>query len=473
MKNFISGLLIMLVLSGCATVGPDYVRPEISAPAHWNNESDHTSSVESGDFKLLARWWSTFNDPELTGLIERAIRSNPDLRQAVSRVREARARKGISRAELFPAIDASVSAQRSKNSKATGSGKETDSYSAGFDASWELDLFGGKRRSVEAAVADLQASHEDLRDILVSLLAEVAQNYVEVRTYQARLKVAEENLTSQSETYQLANWRYEAGLSDELAVQQARYNLESTRSQIPTLRTGLEEAMNRIALLLGEQPGKVHGELEKPANIPSTPSKVVIGVPADVLRQRPDVRRTERELAAQTARVGEAIADLYPKFTLTGSIGLEAFSFGKLFSLSSRTFNGASGITLPIFNAGSVRQHIEVQSALQEQALIKYEASILAALEDVENALAACADEQQRRQSLSAASEAARQAAELAQQKYEAGLIDFTDVLDAQRSVLSFQDQLAQSNGTVATNLITLYKALGGGWTSLYPEEEK
>ena len=345
MKKIISGLLIMIVLLGCAAAGPDYVRPDLSAPAHWNNDSSGTSSAENTDTGLLAEWWSAFHDPELTSLIERAIRSNPDLRQAVSRVREARARKGISRAELFPAIDASGSAQRSKSSKATGSGKETDSYSAGFNASWELDLFGGKRRSVEAAVADLQASHEDLRDILVSLLAEVAQNYVEVRTYQARLKVAEENLTSQSETYQLANWRYEAGLSDELAVQQARYNLESTRSQIPTLRTGLEEAMNRIALLLGEQPGKVHGELEKPANIPSPPSKAVIGVPADVLRQRPDVRRTERRASRSDSQGRRShsrpLSQVYPG----RAIGLEAFSFGKLFSLSSRTLTALPEIS--------------------------------------------------------------------------------------------------------------------------------
>ena len=322
---------------------------------------------------------------------------------------------------------------------------------------------------MEAAEADLEASQEDLRDVLVSLLAEVALNYVEVRTYQARLAVAEENLEAQDETYQLTQWRYQAGLSDELAVQQARYNLESTRSQIPTLRTGLEEAMNRIAVLLGEQPGKVHEELKKPVPIPVAPLKVAVGVPADVLRRRPDVRRAERELAAQTARIGVATADLYPKLSLSGSIGLEALSLNDLFSSATKTVSGGSQITWPIFNGGAIRQNIEVQSALQEQALIAYEAAVLSALEEVENALVAYAEEQGRRDALREAEEAAQKAVELAQQKYQAGLTDFNNVLEAQRSLLTFQDQLAQSEGTVTSNLVRLYKALGGGWKSMAP----
>ncbi len=225
----------------------------------------------------------------------------------------------------------------------------------------------------------------------------MALNYVEVRTFQARLTVAEANLEAQNETYQLTLWRYQAGLSDELAVQQARYNLENTRSQIPTLRTGLEEAMNRIAVLLGEQPGKVHGDLEKREPIPVPPLEIAVGVPADMLRRRPDVRRAERELAAQTARVGVATADLYPKLTLSGSIGLEALSLSNLSSSGSWTLSGGPRITWAIFKAGAIRQNIEVQSALQEQALIKYEAAVLSALEEVENALVAYAEEQHRR----------------------------------------------------------------------------
>ena len=260
-------------------------------------------------------------------------------------------------------------------------------------------------------------------------------------------------------------------MSDEVAVQQARYNLESTRSQIPTLRTGLEESMNRIAVLLGEQPGKAQEELKQPGTILSVPLEVAVGVPADVLRRRPDIRRAERQLAAQTARIGVATADLYPKFTLSGSIGLEAISY--LSSSGIWTLSSGPGITWAIFKAGAIRQNIEVQSALQEQYLIAYEAAVLSALEDVENALVAYAEEQQRRQSLVAATQAAQKAVDLTQHKYQAGLTDFNNVLEAQRSLLTFQDQLAQSNGTVTSNLVRLYKALGGGWTSMAPDEKK
>ncbi len=460
-------VLAILILTGCATVGPDYVPPDTSVSATWHTQLKGGLSAEEMDPQTLAAWWTTLNDPELSSLIDRAVSGNLDLKKARARVREARARRGIAKADLFPTLDATGSASlEPQPAKIQGAGKTSDLYAAGFDAGWELDIFGGVRRSVEAAEADLQASEEDLRNVLVSLLAEVALNYVDVRTYQARLAVAEANLEAQSETYQLTQWRYEAGLSDELAVQQARYNLENTRSQIPTLRTGLEEAMNRIAVLLGEQPGKVHAELEKREPIPVTPLKVAVGVPADLLRRRPDVRQAERELAAQTARIGVATADLYPKFTLSGSIGLEALSLSNLSSPAVGRFSGGPRITWPIFKGGAIRQNIEVQSALQEQCLDPYEATVLSALEEVENALVAYAEEQQRRQSLSEATEAAQKAVELAQHKYQAGLTDFSNVLDAQRSLLSFQDQLAQSEGTVTSNLVRLYKALGGGWTS-------
>jgi NodT family efflux transporter outer membrane factor (OMF) lipoprotein len=332
-------------------------------------------------------------------------------------------------------------------------------------------VFGGIRRSIEAAQADLEASEEDLRDVLVTLLAETALNYVDVRTFQTRLEITESNLRTQEETYELVAARREAGLASQLDMEQAKYNLESTRSQIPTLQTGLEQAKNRLAVLLGENPGAVDDELSSQESIPVPRLDIAVGVPADVLRQRPDIRRVERQLAAQTARVGVATADLYPRFTLSGSIGLDAFSFNKLFLASSRTWAISPGFTWPVFNAGSIRKNIEVQDALQEQALIQYEATILAALEEVENALIAYADEQARRQYLVEASEAAQRAAELAEIQYGAGMSDFQDVLDAERSLLSFQDQLSSSEGQIVSNLIQLYKALGGGWTSLVSAE--
>jgi multidrug efflux system outer membrane protein len=466
------GAVTFLILYGCA-VGPDYVRPETPTRQAWHTELSGGLTAEPMDPETWASWWKTLNDPILSELTHRAVANNLDLKSARARVREARARRGVAQTDLFPTLDTSGSATWSRSSEETGNGKTRDLYAVGFDAGWELDLFGGARRSVEAAEADLQASQENLRDVLVSLLGEVALNYVEVRTYQTRLAVAEANLAAQNETYELTQVRYQAGLSDELAVHQARYNLEETRSQIPNLRTGLEEAQNRLAVLVGEQPGAVHAELAERQPIPVTPLKVAVGVPADVLRRRPDVRQAERELAAQTARVGVATADLYPKFALNGSIGLEALSWGNLFSPTANSFSGGPRITWPIFDAGAIHQNIEVQSALQEQALVQYEAAVLHTLEEVENALVAYAEEQSRRHSLREGIDAAQQAVKLAQYKYEAGLMDFGDVLDAQRSLLSFQDRLAQSEGAVTSNLITLYKALGGGWTSLAPDQEE
>ena len=464
----IPALFLTLIITGCATVGPDYVSPEMTFPKAWHASPEGGLTNEEGDTVDLSRWWKRLGDPVLSDLIDRAVKGNLDLKEAHARLYEARARRGISRSDRFPTLDASGSATKSRSN---GDGREL--YAIDFDAGWELDMFGSVRRSVEAAEGDLQASQENLRDVLVSLTAEVALNYIEVRTGQARLAAAKSNLANQQEIYQLTQFRFQAGLDDELVVQQARYNLENTRSQIPALQTSLEEAKNRLSVLLGERPGVLHEELEEQKPIPVAPLNVAVGVPADVLRRRPDVRKAERELAAQTARVGVAYADLYPRITLSGSIGLESVSTGSLFSSGSRFYSFGPRITWPIFDAGAIRNNIEVQSAMQEQKLIQYESAVLGALEEVENALVAYAKEQNRRYALDDAVQAAQRAAELAQVKYQAGLIDFGVLLDAQRSLTSYQDQLARSNGSVTSNLVRLYKALGGGWDSMLPEEEK
>jgi len=476
---------IVFLLTGCAAVGPNYAMPETTVSATWHTRLKGGLTEEEMNPQTLATWWTTFDDSELSSLIHRAVAKNLDLKKAQAKVCEARARRGIATANMFPTLNFSGSDTWSRSKKDTVPGETSqlystnfnELYSTSFDSGWEIDIFGGIRRSIEASEADLQASQENLHDVLVSLLGEVALNYIEVCTFQARLATVNENIDAQNETYQLTLWRYQAGLSDELAVQQARYNFESTCSQIPALHTGLEEAMNRIAVLLGEQPGKVHEELEKSEPIPVPSLKTAVGVPAETIRRRPDVRRAERELAAQTARVGVATADLYPKFTLNGSIGVEALSFdkltGNLSSSNSWALSGGPRISWAIFDAGAIRQNIKVQSALQEQALIQYESAILCALEDVENALTSYADEQSRMDNLREATQAAKTAVELAQNKYQAGLADFSNVLDAQRSLLSFQDQMTQSNGTVTSNLIRLYKALGGGWTSMAADENK
>lgn len=469
-------MTVVLITTGCATVGPDYVKPDTSLSPTWHSELKGGLIAGEMNPQTLATWWSTLNDPELSSLIDRAVSGNLGLKKAKARVREARSRRGIAKAGLFPTLNAGGSATWSEASNDTGtirSGDTSDLYSASFDATWEIDVFGSVRRSVEAADADVGASQADLRDVIVSLLAEAAINYIDLRKFQSLLAIAEGNLVSQSETYQLTLWRYQAGLSDELSVQQAHYNVEQTRAQLPTLRTGREEALNRIAVLLGEQPGNVHSMLDRQKPVPVIPRTFAIGVPADVIRNRPDVRKAEREVAAQTARIGVATADLYPKFTLSGSIGFETLKMSSQPTSQTWSVGGGPGITWAIFKGGAIRQNIEAQSALQEQALIKYQESILTALEDVENALVAYGEEQNRRDSLQKAAQAAQKAVELAKFKYQSGLTDFYNVLEAERSLLTFQELLAQSNGTVASNLVRLYKALGGGWTSIASDEKK
>ncbi|MFZ1986789.1 MAG: efflux transporter outer membrane subunit, partial [Desulfatitalea sp.] len=414
-------LLAPALLCGCPAVGPDYVRPDTEAPATWHSTMDNGLQPAPAAPEALARWWSTLNDPVLSTLIDRAVAGNLDLQTAQARVREARARRGISKAGYFPSVDASGSYTKSKSSENSGSGRESELYSAGLDAGWELDIFGGVRRSVEAADADLAASQENLSNTLVSLLAETALNYIDVRTLQARITVSEDNLKAQEDTYQLTRSRYEAGLSDELAVESARYTLASTQAQIPTLRTGLESAMNRLAVLLGGPPGSVHAELTPVAPIPVPPIGVAVGVPAETLRHRPDVRQAERQLAAQTARIGVAKADLYPKFSLMGSIGYESLSSGDLLKSGSRTWRYGPDIQWRLFDGGAIRRNIEVQSALQEQALKQYQATVLGALEEAENALTAYVGEQLRRDALVVATQAASQAFQLSRNQYEAG----------------------------------------------------
>ena len=473
--SLLSIMTLVFTIGGCAPVGPNYTAPDTSVAKTWHSRLKGGLASEDIDPNTLALWWTTLNDSELSSLIERAVKGSLDLKSAYSRVRQARAQRGIAVAGMFPALDFSGSDKWTRSSETTGTKETTELYSSNFDAGWEIDIFGGVRRSIESANASLQSSKEDLRDVMVTLVSEVALNYIDVRTYQARLAAVEENLKSQQETYNLVVWRNQAGLSDDLAVQQALYNLESTRSEIPTLNTSLEAAMNRVAVLLGEQPGEVHDELEPNKPIPVPSPKVAIGIPAEVLRRRPDIRKAERDLAAQTAKVGVATADLYPKFSLSGSIGIEAPLFSEfksnLSNSSNWTLSGGPGISWTIFDAGAIRQNIKVQSELQEQALIEYESTVLSALEEVENALVAYANEQNKMESLDKAMQAAQSASELAWQEYQSGLTDFSDVLTAQQSLLSFQNQLTQSRGTVTSNLIRLYKTLGGGWSSLASDE--
>ncbi len=359
----------------------------------------------------------------------------------------------------------SATASRDKSSSESGSGATRNSFSAGFDASWELDVFGGIRRNVEAAEADLQSSEASLHDTQVSLAAEVALNYVELRTYQVRLGIARDNLASQAETLQITEWRAQAGLVGSQDVEQARTNYEQTRAQIPSMETGLAQTENSLAVLLGMTPGSLHEQLSAKSGLPEAPENIAIGIPADTLRQRPDVKIAERKLAAETARVGVAEAARYPGFNLAGSIGLDALTLGGLGNSGAGAYSLLAGISGPIFDAGRLRAQVEIQDAVREQALVNYEQTVLTALEDVENALIALARSREREQALANAAESARNAALLARHQYSAGLIDFQSVLDTERSVLSVEDSLASTRADNISALIRLYKALGGGWS--------
>jgi NodT family efflux transporter outer membrane factor (OMF) lipoprotein len=458
--------MVLSSLIACTTVGPDYSAPKTQVPGAW---SMTPASTASPDPQALAHWWTLFDDPILSQLVARAVADGLDVRAAQARVREARARRAVAGADRFPTLTTSAAASRTRTRQQNAPPSTTELYSLGFDASWEVDVFGGRRRALEAADASLQAAQEDLHDVLVTLVAEVALNYTEARAFQARLAIARANLAAQTEIHDIVRWRLEAGLTTQLDVEQATFNLEQTRAQIPALRAGLEQAKNRLAVLLGQNPGALTDILAKPVPVPVAPLAVAVGVPANVLRRRPDVRRAERQLAAQTAQVGVAAAARYPSFALIGSIGLEALSLSNFFSDATRTGQVGGNASWTLFDAGRLRANVEVQNALQEQALVRYRTSVLTALNDVENALVAYAEEQERLRSLQAAAAAAERAATLSRQQYTAGLIDFQSVLDSQRSLLSLQDQVASSRAEATSNLIRLYKALGGGWTPEVP----
>lgn len=452
-------VLCAVALSGCVTVGPDYRAPETAVPAQWS-----TPAAGTQDAATLAQWWRQFEDPTLDGLVADALAANVDLAIARAQLREARAQRRLAGAQLGPSLGVSASASRGRSSEETGTGSTSELYSAGFDASWEPDIFGGLRRGVEAADADLDASRESLRDTQVSLIAELALNYVDLRTAERRLALAHASVAALTDSFELTRWRLQAGLVSELDAAQARTQLESARAAVPTLRTTIAQAQNRLAVLLGRTPGELRERLASTATIPQASGDIAAGIPAEVLRQRPDVRRAERQLAAQTARLGQAQAARYPSFSLSGSLGVQALALDRLGSGNAATHSLLAGITAPIFDAGRIRAAIDVEDAQLEQARLSYQSSVLAALEDVENALVALANTAQRRNLLEQATVSARDALQIAEQRYASGLIDFLSVLDSQRTLLDLEDQLAGSSGDVTGSQIQLYKALGGGW---------
>ncbi len=456
----IAGIAAMLAAcSHLPSVGPDYRAPELALSANWSAAT--TEQTIPG--RELAHWWRQLDDPLLDRLIDEALAASPDLRLAQARLRQARASRDLAVSGYFPTVSAAAGANRSTNTSSADQQNRT-LYNAGFDVGWEIDIFGGTRRAVEAAGADLEASEANLAGTRVSLVAEVARNYIDLRSYQERLKIARENLASQSETLQIAEWRYQAGLARANEVEQARTNREQTRAGIPDLEIGLTAAKNRLAVLLGKNPGALHDELAEVRPLPPVPASVATGIPAGVLRSRPDLIAAERTLAAETARVGQALAQRFPSLNLSASFGWQAYSFGALGDPGTYSRSLIGSLAAVLFDGGRLRSQVEAQNAVQEQALVSYESSVLTALEEVENALTAYALGRERVDARSAAVVAARNAAELSRNLYQSGLADFQQVLDTERTLLSTEEGLANAEATMRTDLITLYKTLGGGW---------
>jgi NodT family efflux transporter outer membrane factor (OMF) lipoprotein len=465
------------------TVGPDYEPPDFTVetvPDQWRTTVETEMAADTTDLEM---WWVAFNDSLLTELIKRSEFGNLDLQAAVGRVAEARAIRGVAKGGYWPDIVLGGAYSYQKLSENglqgaqvppdDGSGGDAtslladpfDSWNAGLSLSWEIDLFGRIRRTVEAADAQLQASVEDYRDVLVTLYAEVGSAYVDARAFQTRLDFATQNVTAQENSLELTRDRFNAGLTSALDVAQAEQNLAQTRSTIPALEIGLEAALNRLAVLLGQAPGSIHDELQEHTGLPQPDDKVAYGIPADLLRRRPDIRQAERLLASQTARIGIATADLYPTLSLGGTVGLEALDFDNLGDGGSVFWSIVPKISWPIFTGGKIRNQIRAEEARTAQSLAAYEQTVLRALEEVQNALVAYGQEKMRRDRLLEAVNASQRAVDLVETQYLSGLTNFQNFLDSQRSLFRQQDELAESSGQVRNNLIDLNRALGGGWS--------
>ena len=469
--TLLPGVPLLILLGGCRAVGPNYEVPDVPTPDAWHQKVDSEINAETPQ---LQAWWTQLNDPILEDLIRRARDQNLTAQQALSVIRETRAARGITSRRLQPTIDANASYTRTRGSEQVPPlsllpedlGVESEGFNVfggSFDMSWELDVFGGIRRSIEAADALVGSSVEVYRDILVTLFAEVALNYLEVRTLQQRIEYAESNIELQKGTLDLANSRFESGIAGKLDPAQAASNLANTEALLPTLRLALHATLYRLAVLLAQHPGTFPELLEiKP--IPSPPDSVAIGIPADLVRQRPDIRLAERNLAAQTAQIGVATSNLYPKFGLFGSLGFQTTSLSNM--SGSGTWFVTPLVSWNLFNRGRIKDQIRVEEERAEQAFLAYENTMLAALAEVESSMVAFSEEQERRAALQRAVEASEEAVMLVQVLYDAGLVDFQNVLDTQRALFLQQDQLAASQGQVTKNVVSLYKALGGGWQS-------
>jgi NodT family efflux transporter outer membrane factor (OMF) lipoprotein len=463
------GLGAAVLLGGCA-VGPDYQPPPTAAAASFGNGSQTNFSLAATE----TNWWRVFNDATLSRLVEQAIATNQDLRIATARVREARALRSGTLLEAFPIVHANAAWTKSTASKDALHGvprdlRENELYNAGFDATWELDIFGRVRRSVEAATADVRALEANQRDVLVSVIAEVARNYFELRGAQHELEVARNNAENQRETLDITDAKLRAGRATELDVARARAQLNATLALIPPFETSVKRAIYRLGVLTGQPPTTLEGELAARQPLPALPPLVHIGTPEQLLRRRPDVRVAEQFLAAATARIGVETADLFPRVTFNGRAAFEASELSGLAAAGADTYAFGPRISWAALDLGRVRARIHAARARADAELAFYEKSVLTALEETEGALVAFGRAQARRDYLRDSARSAETAVALANDRYRSGIADFLQVLDAQRTQLVIQEQLAVSETQCATTLVAVYKALGGGWESAVP----
>ncbi len=527
LKMAIAGILAVSA-AGCV-VGPDYERPATAVPDRWNTP---LGGGETEGTPQIAQWWRSFGDPALDSLVCRALDANFDLRTAESRIMEARASESLAESDLWPALNASAAYRRVQSQKpapvstdpalggasltfsqqgasvsatmlpmgaagpsvmvspdftgagnsrvtvgtpqgARGSaGRRNNLYQAGFDASWELDIFGGARRGAEAARANREAAEEALRDVRVTLTAEVARQYFNLRRAQAGLDIAAKNIELFRGSLELAQSRFDAGLTTMLDVQNATAQLAASEAAVPGHAAEIQYAIHRLGVLLGGEPGMLQGELSVAAPLPAAPPEVPVGLPSDLLRRRPDVRRAERQLAASTALIGAATADLFPRVSLTGSLTGQDDALYGIKRNANMLWSIGPGISWPVFDAGRIRANIRAQNARQEQALAAYEKAVMSSLEDAENALVAYAQEQNRLFSLEKSAAAGAEAVNLATDLYTKGLVTYLHVLDAERTLSSAEAQCVQSRANVLIHLTALFKALGGGWDEGGDSEE-
>ncbi len=456
---------VATILAACA-VGPNYkAPPEVGMQQQFVGAETSTYNTADGD---ISRFWTVFGDDRLDKLVNRALYMNHDLRIALARLNEARALRGAARFDLLPTLSAGggYSDQRLSQSQAAGGPREVKGYDASFDAFWELDFFGRNRRALEASNADLQAAEASLGDVEISVIAELSRNYFELRGDQQRLAVAQRNVENQTQTLALTQARLDGGAGTELDTSRAQAQLSVTRASIGPLQAAVARSIHAISVLSGLEPEALRSELELPVELPAVPEITAVADPAQLLRRRPDIRVSERELAASTARIGVAVADLFPRVTFNGSVGFAATKLGDLGDSGSDTHLIAPGISWGIFDLGHIRARINAAHARSDGALATYEQTVLRALQETEDALVTHARERDRLRELTQAATSSQTAARLARLRYENGAVDFLQVLDAERSQLQAEDSLAESRAETATSLVAVYKALGGGWVA-------